>query len=196
MKKNILTNTFAIALISSGVFAATNDLTLKNLNKAYAGETNASYKYAIYAQKADEEGYPQAGKLFRAISMAESIHRNNHEAAILSLGGKPDVIEYTKVLAATTKENLQKPLKDESYEFEAMYPEFIKQAKTDKAEEAVKSFTYAYNTEKEHYQLLENALRNLNSKTNIDYCVSKVSGDTSAVSASQSCANEEYIRIH
>ena len=40
--------------------------TLDNLKEAFAGESQANRKYLAFAKKADEEGYPQAARLFRA----------------------------------------------------------------------------------------------------------------------------------
>ena len=50
--------------------------TMDNLKDAFAGESQANRKYLAFAQKADEEGFGQAAKLFRAA--AETIHTHNH----------------------------------------------------------------------------------------------------------------------
>ena len=42
--------------------------TEKNLQEAFAGESQANRKYLAFAKKADEEGHKQAAKLFRARS--------------------------------------------------------------------------------------------------------------------------------
>lgn len=174
--------------------------TIKNLNIAFRGESNAAHKYEMFAQKADKDGYSQVAKMFRAISMAESIHRNNHKAAILELGGKVDVVEFDKVTPLSTKKNIELPIKGEKYEVDSMYPEFIKQAKKSNVSVAEKSFNYAYNTEKEHYALFVDALKNLGHNKKVDYCVSRISGDTKAIPVNGSCPageckNESYIRI-
>jgi rubrerythrin len=39
------------------------------LTAAFAGESQAHLKYAIFADKAEEEGYPEVARLFRAISL-------------------------------------------------------------------------------------------------------------------------------
>lgn len=174
--------------------------TLSNLNKALRGETNASHRYEIFAQKADKEGYTQIAKLFRAVSMAESVHRNNHKAAILNSGGKVDVIEYDKVPVGTTKQNLTSQIKGENYETKTMYPEFLKQATVDKLNEAVKSFSYAGNAEPQHEKLFKDALNNFGKNKREDYCVSRMTGDTIAIQSSAKCPlesyqTERYIRI-
>lgn len=201
MKKSFIYLFFIVSFISLQVLAENlPQKTLINLNKAFRGETNASHRYELYAQQADKEGYYQIGKLFRAISMAESIHRNNHRAAILILGGKPDVIEYDKVTVGSTKENLNHQIKGEEYENTEMYPNFIKQAKIDKADQAVTSFTYAKDTELQHERLIKEAFANLGKNKNMSYCINRISGSTTEVIPSGKCPSktfpvEQYIKI-
>ena len=52
--------------------------TQKNLEEAFAGESQANRKYLAFAKKADEEGFKQVAKLFRAAAEAETIHAHNH----------------------------------------------------------------------------------------------------------------------
>lgn len=198
--KKILITLFCTFLTTSA-FAKVSDITMKNLNKALKGETNASHKYELFAKRADSERYKQIAKLFRAVSMSEAIHRNNHKAAILILGGKPDIINYDPVKVASTKVNLQGPLKSEEYEKCVMYPKFIKQAEADKLPDAVKTFTFANQAERQHEALFVDALENLGKNKPVDYCVSRISGATLAVDGDLKCPStkcgkeEEYIRI-
>ncbi len=50
----------------------------KNLQDAFAGESQANRKYLAFAKKADKEGYPQVAKLFRAAAEAETVHAHSH----------------------------------------------------------------------------------------------------------------------
>jgi rubrerythrin len=52
--------------------------TEKNLQDAFAGESQANRKYLAFAKKADREGYKQVAKLFRAAAEAETVHAHNH----------------------------------------------------------------------------------------------------------------------
>ncbi|KUK00360.1 MAG: Rubrerythrin, partial [Methanobacteriaceae archaeon 41_258] len=56
--------------------------TLENLKEAFAGESQANRKYLAFSKKADEEGYPQIAKLFRAAAAAEAVHARNHLEAM------------------------------------------------------------------------------------------------------------------
>jgi len=60
--------------------------TVKNLKEAFAGESQANRKYLAFAKKADEDGYPQVAKLFRAAAEAETIHAHNHLRALNGIG--------------------------------------------------------------------------------------------------------------
>ena len=53
-------------------------MTEQNLRSAFAGESQAHTRYLIFATKAEEEGYPNVARLFRAIAFAELIHARNH----------------------------------------------------------------------------------------------------------------------
>ena len=46
----------------------------QNLKDAFAGESQANRKYLAFAKKADQEGYKQVARLFRAAAEAETVH--------------------------------------------------------------------------------------------------------------------------
>ncbi len=161
--------------------------TLKNLNEAYQDEANAHKRYAIFAKKADEEGFAQIGKLFRAASRSEQAHRDAHKEAIEKLGGKAPAFTPEKVKVGTTRQNLEASLKGETYESVTMYPEFIKKAKEANAEAAVRSFNFARLAEAEHAKLYKNALNNLGKNAKIGYFVCPVCGNTDTKLPAKKC---------
>jgi rubrerythrin len=155
-------NLFVFAFILSFVaFTSCKEVkpvkTLENLKAAITGESTASAKYAAFAARAAEEGYDTVAKLFQAASKAESIHAANHLKVLEELGEKmePVVPEFE---VKTTAENLQAAIDGETHEFESMYPGFITAAKEEKVEKAVKSFTWALDTEKKHAELYKKSL--------------------------------------
>ncbi len=152
--------------------------TIDNLNAAIEGEANASHRYTLFARRADEEGYAQVAKLFRAAALAESIHRRNHEKVLRDLGVEPKPPKLEDVRVGTTRENLEVPVKGERNEQEEMYPAMVKQARRDNVPEAVTSFTYALNTESEHARLFRDALAQLGRNPRVDYYVGETSGET------------------
>jgi len=55
-----------------------NAMTEESLKAAFAGESQAAEKYMVFGKQAEEEGFPNVAKLFRAISYAETRHARNH----------------------------------------------------------------------------------------------------------------------
>ena len=133
--------------------------TMKNLQAAFRGESNAHQRYLAFAQKADEEEYSGVASLFRAAARAEEIHAANHAAVIRKLGGAPDV-QLEEPVVQSTRENIEAAIKGETYERGQMYPDFLRQAGGGNAE-AVRTFTLALAAETEHAKLFRNALDNL-----------------------------------
>jgi rubrerythrin len=84
------------------------------LQQAYAGEAKASLRLKVYAEKADEEGYPQIAKLFRVIARSEQIHG----ARALR------ILREVK----TTEENLAESFQSEGGVAEVAYAEFVRRA--------------------------------------------------------------------
>lgn len=130
---------------------------VSNLTDAFKGETTASAKYAAYAKKAQEEGFPQIAMLFKAASTSENIHANNHKAVLEDMGATVPTFkpEFT---VKTTAENLKDAIAGESYEITTMYPQFISNAKPLGNQLALISLNYAYKTEQRHKPLYEKAL--------------------------------------
>lgn len=138
--------------------------TMKDLMDAFAGESQANRKYLAFAKKAEEEGYKQVAKLFRAAAEAETVHAHNH----LREAGE----------IKSTRENLSAAINGETYEFQKMYPQMIEDAKAEGNEGALKSFNFANEVEKIHAELYKKALDNLGKNPDVDYYVCQVCGNT------------------
>ena len=124
---------------------------------AFDGESNAHARYVAFAQMADQEGYQQVGRLFRAAARAEQIHAGNHGEVIKSLGSTPKA-QIGPIVVKSTRENLETALAGESYERDSMYPGFLAQARKDGDARAVRTFNLARNAEIEHATLYKEAL--------------------------------------
>ena len=146
-----------------------------DLKAAFAGESQANRKYLAFAKKADEEGYPQVARLFRAAAAAETVHALTHFRTLGEI--------------KSTAENLQVAVAGENYEAATMYPEFIADATAEGDKGALRSFTYALAAEKVHEELYRAALQNLAEKPTevYDYYVCPVCGFTSPRSAPEKC---------
>ena len=139
----------------------------KNLQDAFAGESKANRRYLAFAQKAEEEGFTQAAKLFRAAAEAETIHALNH----VRITGE----------VKTTQDNLNAALNGETFEFTKMYPGYIETAKTEGNKQAAWSFEVANKVEQVHAKLFQKAMDALKEQKEMpktDYYVCGVCGNT------------------
>jgi rubrerythrin len=119
--------------------------TKDNLREAFAGESQANRKYLAFAKKAETDGFPQVAKLFRAAAEAETVHAHAHFRV---MGG----------IKATT-DNLAAAIEGEGFEFQEMYPKFIKEAEEEGDKPAEMTFKYANAVEEIHHGLYAEALK-------------------------------------
>lgn len=118
--------------------------TMDNLKAAFAGESQANRTYLAFAKKAENDGFPQVAKLFRAAAEAETVHAHAH---LRVMGG-----------IKTTADNLKAAVEGEGYEFKTMYPKFIAEADSEKNQAAGISFKNAMAVEQIHHGLYSGAL--------------------------------------
>lgn len=150
-----------------------NGKTMKNLEAAFSGESQANRKYLAFAKKADEEGFHQVAKLFRAAAEAETIHAHTH---LRSMG-----------MIGSTAENLDVAVAGETYEFKSMYPAFIEDARNEGETQAERSFRLANEAEKVHADLYIKARKTLGSEEPLDYFLCTVCGHIAEREAPDSC---------
>lgn len=139
-----------------------HEVTLRNLQAAFEGESNAHAKYNAFAVKADAEGLHGAASLFRAAARAEQIHADSHARVIRQLGGEPTATIHP-IHTGTTLENLNEARTGERYEIDSMYPEFLREAKGHNNTAAVRTFEWALEAEKTHARLFSEAIAVLES---------------------------------
>jgi rubrerythrin len=147
--------------------------TEQNLQDAFAGESQANRKYLAFAKKAEDEGYTQVAKLFRAAAAAETIHAHNHLKALAGV--------------KSTRDNLMAAISGETFEFQKMYPPMINDAKTEGQDYALRSFNLANEVEKVHAALYKKALEDLGKNAEADYYVCSVCGYTAEGEAPDDC---------
>ena len=127
--------------------------TAENLQEAFAGESQANRKYLAFAKKADEDGYPQVAKLFRAAAEAETVHAHAH---LRVMGGIKD-----------TTANLEAAVAGEGFEFQEMYPKFLAESEQEDKRPAAFSFKNALAVEEVHHGLYAKALEAVKSGSDL-----------------------------
>ena len=111
-------------------------VTIKNLEAALAGESQAHIKYRYFAKIARAEGFEEVAKHFEHTADQELLHAWGHLDLLI---GKP-----------STKECLEMAIEGETYEFTTMYPEFRDVAESEGNIEAVKEAENQITESKEH----------------------------------------------
>ena len=110
--------------------------TEKNLQAAFAGESQARYKYTYFASKAKKEGYEQISAIFTETAANEKEHA---ELWFKYLGG-----------IGTTAENLKAAAAGENEEWTDMYVRFANEAKEEGFDDIAARFAGVGAIEKEH----------------------------------------------
>jgi len=135
-----------------------NTKTHQNLKEAFAGESQANRRYLYFARRADIEGYPDVGGLFRDTSEAETGHAFGHLDFLKEVGdpatGEP---------IGGTDLNLKAAIAGETYEFTEMYPGFAKTAREEGFEEVAEWFETLAKAEKSHAGRFTKGLQSLGS---------------------------------
>lgn len=122
--------------------------TEKNLNAAFAGESQARVKYQFYASKAKKEGYEQIAAIFQETSDNEKEHAK---------------IWY-KLLhdgVADTITNLKDAADGENYEYTDMYAKFAAEAREEGFNEIAELFEKVGEIEKHHEERYRKLIENI-----------------------------------
>jgi rubrerythrin len=110
--------------------------TLKNLESALAGESQAHIKYRYFARIARAEGFEEVAQHFEHTADQELQHAWGHLDLLI---GKPD-----------TRKCLEMAIEGETYEFTTMYPQFEAIATREGELEAAKEAQHQIAESKEH----------------------------------------------
>lgn len=130
--------------------------TQDNLKHAFAGESMANRRYLYFARRADIEGYPDIGGLFRDTSEAETGHAFGHLDYLKEVGDPA-----TNAPIGDTRKNLQSAIEGETYEFTEMYPGMARSAREEGFDEIADWFETLARAEKSHAGRFTQGLKNL-----------------------------------
>ena len=126
--------------------------TEKNLQEAFAGESQARNKYTYWASKAKKDGYVQIAAIF------EETANNEKEHAKM----------WFKLLEGgaikSTPENLAAAAGGENFEWTDMYARMAREAREEGFEEIAEKFEAVAAIEKEHEERYRKLLKNIEDK--------------------------------
>ena len=121
--------------------------TEKNLQAAFAGESQARNKYTYFASKAKKEGYNQIANLFLETADNEKEHA---KIWFKLLGG-----------IGSTEDNLLAAAEGENFEWTDMYAQFAKEAREEGFQDIALLFDGVAAIEKEHEERYRKLLANI-----------------------------------
>ncbi|WP_461811710.1 rubrerythrin [Faecalimonas sp.] len=121
--------------------------TEKNLEMAFAGESQARNKYTYFASKAKKEGYEQIAALFLKTAENEKEHAKLWFKELNGIGD--------------TATNLKDAAEGENYEWTDMYAEFAKTAEEEGFTELAHKFRMVAEIEKTHEERYRALLHNV-----------------------------------
>lgn len=121
--------------------------TEKNLQAAFAGESQARNKYTYFASTAKKEGYEQIAAIFLKTADNEKEHAKMWFKELQGIGN--------------TAENLKAAADGENYEWTDMYEEFAKTAEEEGFPELAKKFRGVGAIEKAHEERYRALLQNV-----------------------------------
>ena len=121
--------------------------TEKNLEAAFAGESEARNKYTYFAQIAEKEGMEQIAELFLKSAENEKVHAKLWFRELGGING--------------TAENLTDAADGENYEWTEMYEEFAKVAEEEGFPELAAKFRGVGLIEKRHEERYRALLKNV-----------------------------------
>ncbi|MBU1131577.1 rubrerythrin family protein [Patescibacteria group bacterium] len=146
--------------------------TIKNLTKAFIGESQARNRYTIYAKVAKKEGYEQIAEIFHLTAEQEREHANWLFKLIneLKKDSAEDLSEINVEATApttlsTTAENLKAAIAGENYEHTIMYPEFANEAEEEGYPEIAKRLKAIAKAEEHHEERYQKLLNQVEAGT-------------------------------
>ena len=121
--------------------------TEKNLQAAFAGESQARNKYTYFSSVAKKEGYEQIADLFLKTAANEKEHAKMWFKELQGIGD--------------TKANLEAAAEGENYEWTDMYEGFAKTAEEEGFKDLARKFRLVAAIEKHHEERYRALLKNI-----------------------------------
>jgi rubrerythrin len=132
------------------------------LHQAYTGEAKAALRLKVFAKKAEEEGYPQVARLFRAVAFSEEVHGARALRLLREI--------------RSTQENLEESFQSETGVAQVAYGEYLRLSYELGEKGVAWHFTQSRDVEEGHARLYRNALGNLIADRQTSYMVCPTCG--------------------
>jgi len=143
------------------------------IHQAYTGEAKAALRLKVFARKAEEEGFPQMARLFRAVAFSEEVHGERALLLLREIG--------------TTQENLEASFQSEAGVAQVAYQGFLRLAYDLGDKPAAWHFTQSRDVEEGHARLYRNALNDLVAERAVSYHVCSACGHIAEGTPPEKC---------
>ena len=134
-----------------------------SLKEAFAGESKAHMRNLAFGGRAEQDGFPQIARLFRAAAEAERVHAAEY-------------LKFLEGVIGETEDNLKAAFESEIKAKTDIYPGLIQQAFSLKREDVAWSFSRSRDVEERHAQLYKKALDAMILEQETEYHVCQVCG--------------------
>ena len=148
--------------------------TANNVHKAYVEEAKAHVRVLKFAERAEDDGFPQIAHMFRAVAVSERIHAGRHYG--LLEGGVGD-----------TDENLGRAFHSETGIAEVEYRRMLAEAHEDGEKVAALIFSQARDVEESHAGLYKRAMNHVIWERSTTYQICSVCGYVADGGAPDNC---------
>lgn len=146
--------------------------TIKNLAKAFVGESQARNRYAMYAKIAQKEGFEQIADIFLQTAEQEREHASWLMKLINQLKGTTSenldelIIEAgVPTILKDTAQNLKAAIAGENHEYISMYPEFAAIAEKENLKDIAARLRSIAKAEAHHEERYKKLLAEVEKKT-------------------------------
>ncbi len=146
--------------------------TIKNLAKAFIGESQSRNRYTFYAKVAKKEGYEQLSEIFLLTAENEREHakwlmRLINELKDKKVGNQEEVVVGADVptIFGDSAENLKAAIKGENHENTEMYPGFAKIAEEEGLVEIADRLRAISKAEEHHEERFRKLLEQIENNT-------------------------------
>jgi len=141
--------------------------TLKNLIKAFIGESQARNRYDFYAKVAKNEGFEQIAEIFLLTAENERVHAKRIFEHIQELKESDEVTMEAEasLVYGSTIDNLRSAIMGENNEYSKMYPDFAEKAEEEGFHEIANRLRAIAKAEEHHEARYKGLLKEVEQNT-------------------------------
>jgi rubrerythrin len=133
--------------------------TIETLEEARDRQMAVYHQYVEFGRKAKAEGYRGVAYLFTSLAAAELIHAQNFAKILARLGVEIVPVGKPQASLGSTRDNLIRAADDEIDSIDSFYPKTLARLKPEGLHDAIAFTTYAWESEKQHRDLIKRIQR-------------------------------------